>query len=154
MDDGGVVTLLSPTGEFVTTINFEDLEKVKKHYWSLRKDGYVRGFIDKDTHVSLHRFISEVSNKKLDGTEIDHIDRNKSNNQRSNLRIANRSINSLNRGLSKRSFSGLKGVNYEKDRDKWRTVFQGRLLGRFNTKIGAYARRLYEEEKYWRVNPL
>lgn len=49
-----------------------------------------------------HRIIFEMHNGFLPDI-IDHIDQNKLNNSIDNLRVANRSLNMLNRGYSKKS---------------------------------------------------
>lgn len=49
------------------------------------------------------------------GETIDHIDRNYHNNLRSNLRSATLQEQNWNRGVSKRSVTGFKGVCYEKN---------------------------------------
>lgn len=46
--------------------------------------------------------------------EIDHINRNKLDNRKSNLRICNRSINMQNRGVNKNNTSGYKGIYINK----------------------------------------
>ena len=48
-------------------------------------------------------------------TEIDHIDRNRSNNRLENLRWADRSINMLNSGLRKDNKLGEKNIYRERD---------------------------------------
>ena len=51
--------------------------------------------------------------------EIDHIDGNKLNNRIDNLREATRAQNIFNRGLMKTNTSGVKGVSWSKERNKW-----------------------------------
>ena len=55
----------------------------------------------------------------LGGQEIDHIDGNPSNNQKSNLRFATSSQNKINRGPKKNNKSGYKGVSWHKQRKRW-----------------------------------
>ena len=52
--------------------------------------------------------------------ELDHIDRNPLNNNIDNLRWVQRSINQKNKSISKNNTSGNKGVDYDKERNKWR----------------------------------
>lgn len=67
--------------------------------------------------------------------EIDHIDGNPSNNMIQNLREATRSEQCSNTKLRKDNLSGLKGISWDKNRNKWlvrvncnkKTVYQGRF---------------------------
>ena len=83
-------------------IDKEDYNKIKKLSWYEQKNGYV---CHKDTRkkiILLHRFIMNCPKNKI----VDHINHNKKDNRKQNLRITNYSINSLNRkkipnGISK-----------------------------------------------------
>ena len=62
--------------------------------------------------VYLHRYLHELENIIIpDGMTIDHVDRNRANNQLSNLKIASPSENNCNRGLSKYSKTGILGLS-------------------------------------------
>lgn len=51
--------------------------------------------------------------------EIDHEDGGKLNYRISNLRLASRSQNTMNRGAQSNSKSGIKGVCWDKEKGKW-----------------------------------
>ena len=74
---------------------------------------------------------------------IDHIDGNPHNNRFDNLRLATSHQNQCNQKRRSDNTSGLKGVSWCKDRNKWQAglSFKGKriALGRFNTKEEAYA---------------
>lgn len=53
------------------------------------------------------------------GMVIDHIDNNPWNNSLSNLRLATRSQNNMNRSMDSRNKSGFKGVSWSKECNKW-----------------------------------
>ena len=86
---------------------------------------------------------------------IDHIDGNPHNNAFLNLRLATHRQNQCNQKTRRDNTSGLKGVSWSEERQKWQTGIQvnGKriALGRFNTKEEAYAayceaaRRLHGE---------
>jgi hypothetical protein len=69
------------------------------------------------------------------GTETDHINRDKLDNRRCNLRAVTRSRNHLNRSLSARNKTGAKGVFLDRQRGLWRATIRidGKSieLGRF-----------------------
>ncbi len=53
------------------------------------------------------------------GFDVDHIDRDRSNNRIENLRVATRAQNCRNRRMSRSNTSGFKGVHWDKDLNKW-----------------------------------
>lgn len=73
----------------------------------------------------LHREVMEkVIGRRLEKGELpDHINGNKLDNRRSNLRLATRSENEANKPYS-RGRSKYKGVSWRKDRDRWRATIQ------------------------------
>ena len=80
-----------------------------------------------------------------DGDEtkaIDHIDRDKTNNNLLNLRFCTPAQNQYNTGLRKNNTSGCKGIDWKKRQQKWlaRITLNGerKSLGYFNTKEEAY----------------
>lgn len=66
----------------------------------------------------MHRLIYLMHHNTLP-KYIDHIDGNPLNNRIENLREATLSQNAWNMGLSKRNKSGVKGVLWDKSREKW-----------------------------------
>ena len=60
-------------------IDIDDLERVKKYYWSIDAYGYVNTFKN-NTKIKMHRFIMNC--KKDDEMVIDHINHNKSDNRK------------------------------------------------------------------------
>ena len=63
----------------------------------------------------MHRYIA----KTPDGLETDHINGDKLDNRRANLRICTGSQNRRNTGASRVNTSGFKGVNWHKQHCKW-----------------------------------
>ena len=52
--------------------------------------------------------------------DIDHINRNRSDNRFENLRHVSRSANAFNGKLNKLNSSGLKGISFDKSADRWK----------------------------------
>ncbi len=70
--------------------------------------------------VPLHQLITLLRGINIpDGMVIDHIDGNKSNNERSNLRVTTQAINARNAKLSKHSTTGHNGVTFNKSTGKY-----------------------------------
>lgn len=89
--DGYVVGYTNKTNkEFF--IDEEDLEKVKMFCWYEQSNGYITNKNGKKA-VLLHRYIMNAN----DGDLVDHINHNKKDNRKINLRITNRHINGLNK---------------------------------------------------------
>ncbi len=78
-------------------VDDSDYDYLSQWRWFMDKDGYAVRFIEdasgKTVAVLMHRVILEAKKGELG----DHIDRNRKNNQRSNLRITDFRGNSLNR---------------------------------------------------------
>lgn len=88
--------------------------------------------------IPMHRVIMGVDDPKV---EVDHIDGNGLNNQRSNLRLCSRFENCMNRKKRKCTSSKYKGVAWRKDSAIWRAYirFDGKLynLGQYDSEVDA-----------------
>lgn len=98
----------------------------------------------KQKHNLLHRAIMGWS---LTGLEIDHIDGNGLNNQRSNLRFVTKTANQRNR-IEQRQ-GGLRGVR-QNSSGNWQAYihYLGKFtgLGSYKSQEDAYAGRLFAEK--------
>ena len=76
------------------------------------------------------------------GMQVDHKDCDGLNNTKSNLRIATHQQNNFNRRLTSKNKSGLKGVYWSKEKNKWRVqigVYGKNVnIGYFETKEAAH----------------
>jgi hypothetical protein len=97
-----------------------------------------------------HRIIFMLEGIDPEGSHVDHIDGNPSNNRRDNLRLVSNQENQKNKQLPKNNKSGVMGVY--KVGDKWLASIRidGRTIhiGSYNTKEDASDARKQEEEKY------
>lgn len=92
----------------------------------------------------LHRLVYELrSGILIDGFDIDHINRDMSDNRFDNLRICSTQQNSSNRVKSTRfgCTSKYKGVGYRKDTHMWRARiicnYRDIYIGEFDTEVEA-----------------
>ena len=83
---------------------------------------------------------------------IDHINGSKGDNRIENLRQATRSQNLANQKINSVNTSGLKGVSWRKDRNKWHTQIRvsGKLkhLGYYIDKHEAHVAYCKAADKY------
>ena len=87
----------------------------------------------------MHRFVFGLneSNKNI----IDHINGNKLDNRRSNLRVVTRSENLMNAKTRSNNTSGYKGVSFNRDCNRWQAhirTSKSIYLGLFDTKEDAH----------------
>lgn len=124
-----------------------DYSKIKgQRLWMIRS-GYVVTYVHKKGNVYLHRLITGASK----GKNVDHINHNKLDNRRSNLRICTDEQNQANRIKNMDNTSGYKGVT--KNRRMWvaRISIKGKLkhLGIFKEKIQAAKAYDYKAKELW-----
>ncbi len=101
-------------------VDNDDFEKFNQYSWYLSTTGYaIRGKWNKikkqNDIIHLHKKIL-ITPKNM---EVDHINGNRIDNRKNNLRICTHKQNIANQKLQKRSKSGYKGVSYYKNYDKW-----------------------------------
>lgn len=128
-----------------------DYDRINQWSWRLDRGGYaVRTTRRLDPslgrsrtfHHSMHR---EVLGARADDPPVDHINGNRLDCRRENLRFITAQGNSENRRPNRRSRSGVRGVSWNSRRQKWQVSvgLHGRLhyLGLFATveEAGAVA---------------
>ncbi len=110
--------------------------------------GYPAVRVDGKTE-RLHRLIMEPPA----GKGVDHINRNKLDVRRANLRICDQADNCLNVPAHKDSASGVRGVWFDRDRGQWTAQISHRKkrvhIGRFASKAAASAARKAKERELW-----
>lgn len=125
-------------------VDDEDYERIMQYKWRLHSNGYVCASECRalgHTTILMHRLVLRAS-----GGEIDHIDHDKFNNQKSNLRFCTHSQNHANM-MGFRS-TGFKGVSWSKTHGLWQSqiTVQGK-----NHHLGFFgapeeAARVYDEK--------
>ena len=118
---------------------------VGRPLWS----GYLVVGIDGKEHF-LHKLVFLYEDGYTPENECDHIDRNKKNNKRNNLREVSRQCNMRNIGNRVDNKSGIKGVGWGKRNRKWRATMKimgsTKNLGRYSCFVDAVAARLAGEQ--------
>ena len=124
----------------------EDFELVKNFCWHINNRGYVAA-LDRSTGkaASLHRLIMRPQK----GEVVDHINRNKLDNRKSNLRVCNNADNLKNTSINKNNVSGFTGVFWCTRRSKWESRIKINRksihLGYFTSKAEAIKARVKAE---------
>jgi hypothetical protein len=134
-----VAYIISTRGrEFI--IDSEDLDRVLQFWWGIYwPEGYNDWHIMRRSpnHIYLWRFLLEPP----DNMEIDHINHDRLDNRKQNLRLATKSQNHMNRRKRNGTTSEYKGVYWSKHVKKWRaygSLNQIRTyLGYFNSELDA-----------------
>lgn len=114
----------------VAIIDSNDFEKLSQFKWYFH-EGYARTDIsNKRLKIYMHRMIIG------DGEYItDHINSNRLDNRKSNLRKCTFSQNSVNKfKVNRKTTSKYKGVYFASDRNKWRVQVGRNKIGSFNTE--------------------
>jgi hypothetical protein len=121
----------------VALVDDEDFEWLSQWKWQCTRDGYAASnrITGDGKKTYMHRMIMSSN----PGEIVDHADRNRLNNQRSNLRIGTFSTNSANGKVFRNSTSGYRGVNVAKNRWKGALTVNGQShhLGYFDDKDDA-----------------
>jgi hypothetical protein len=131
-------------GGSVALVDEEDYEELTQWKWGVHTQGYAcRKFRSQEPgkkwgRVFMHRLILDAQ----PGEEVDHINRNKLDNRRANLRIVPHYVNTHNR-------SSGSGVHKPKGRNRWKAIIyinnQRHWLGSFATE--AEAQEAYDRAK-------
>lgn len=125
-------------------IDLDDFGKVKDYKWCQDSQGYMstysKGF-GHNRRVKIHHMI--MNHKQGRDIEVDHLDGDKLNNRKSNLRFCTQKQNSRNSIMSKNNTSGYKGVVFCKDRTErhWKAQiyvnYRNMHMGYFDSRIEA-----------------
>lgn len=102
----------------ITLVDNDDFKKLKKYNWKMSNEGYVYRYEYnrmQKKYINLARLIMNAPKRKV----VDHINNNKLDNRKCNLRICTQLENSRNRGKNKNNTSGFKGVFRSLSGKKW-----------------------------------
>ena len=123
-------------------VDDEDFEYLSQFKWWSDGHGYAIRKV-KNKVITMHSVLLSPPR----GKEIDHINRNRSDNRKNNLRVVTRQQNLFNSNKHSDNISGFKGINrHNLGKGYWRAkIFvagKHKHLGLFNTK--EEAARIYD----------
>ncbi len=126
-------------------VDDEDYAAASAYTWHLSSSGYAVTSFSKHTgkrDIKLHRLIA---GDPPDGFCVDHIDGDRLNNQRANLRWVTAAENARNRAAQRNASSRFKGVNWNKAAQCWEANIR---YGNTRIRLGRFASELDAARAY------
>jgi hypothetical protein len=137
--DTAQIQLRAPGGGVAfALVDAGDLPMLQGFHWTLTKEGYAHQN-SKRAAYRMHRMIMGMANN--DGRQVDHINRNRLDNRRANLREVTNAQNRQNLPAMPGSTSRFRGVSWDRATKTW--IAQCRKddriywLGRFTSEVQA-----------------
>lgn len=113
-------------------VDDDDYDRLSNHSWCMDVGGGYPMTRTGKKNYRMHRMVMSTPR----GMYIDHINRDKLDNRKSNLRVVTNSQNMLNTGMYSNNTSGHKGVTYSSRDKRWiaqvKINYKNIILGRFN----------------------
>lgn len=138
-------------GRGVAIVDDEDFPRLFGYMWYLSTSGYANAFKGTrkiNERIAMHRLIVQA----VPGEYVDHINGNKLDNRKANLRKCDQSGNLANTSMPRTNTTGFKGVSWDKARGKFVAQIKVRgkhiHLGRFADKTAA-ARAYDRAARQW-----
>jgi hypothetical protein len=130
---------LVPVDNTFAEVSDEDYELLSKFRWRLNPNGYA--FMT----FPMHRMVLQPPLDKV----VDHIDHNRLNNQRNNLRPATPAQNSHSQRRNRNAKYRYRGVKPQIESSTWRCEIRGNHIGSFPTEhLAALAYDLWAVDIY------
>lgn len=104
-------------------IDLDDYEKIKNMCWRETKNHYI-AYFPKGKVIFLHRYIMNAPTNKI----VDHINHNRADNRKGNLRIATYKQNALNRTKTPKGI-----VEHKVGNHKYYTIYLNGYRGNYKT---------------------
>lgn len=126
-------------GEFVINFDDENEQLYSNHNWRIFKCGNVVYVVANDLKkkgglLYFHRIVVNATKGQI----VDHINGDGCDNRKENLRICTNQQNVFNgRKCNKETSSQYKGVNWDKEKKRWRATIRSKIVGRFKTEVEA-----------------
>jgi hypothetical protein len=131
-------------GKFIALVDDGDFEWLNQWRWSFIGNGYAYRKVNQK-NIRMHKVIMECPKNLF----IDHINGNRLDNRRENLRIATFQQNSQNVTKRANTTSIYKGVTWEKFTNAWACRLRNKTIGRFKEeRHAALAYDIWASEFY------
>lgn len=144
--DHVVMSVPSSSGPVETLISHGDLPLAYEGAWTVNDKGYIA-----NGTRTLHAAVTGTAHSIARGYHVDHINRNKLDNRRENLRVVVIATNARNHNLARHNTSGVTGVRWTGER--WLAYIHrngnNQYLGRFHSFDEAVTARKRAERLYW-----
>lgn len=134
-------TIELSAGRGAALVSDEDFGALSQFRWHLHSAGYAYRAVKnagKQTNFLMHREVAQPD----PGFVVDHINGNRLDNRRENLRVCTYAENARNNGAIKKS-SALRGVSWHAKAGKWRATIKlngkSKHVGYFATEAEAAA---------------
>lgn len=122
----------------VTKVDIEDVDRLLVYKRNIFKNssGYACLYFN-DTQLFVHRIIMNLPDRYDEETKliVDHINGDKTDNRKSNLRVIEKQLNPMNCKTYKNNSSGRKGVHWNKKLQKWTASIQSNKI---NLHLGVF----------------
>jgi hypothetical protein len=132
-------------------VDLADLELLRKYKWYLNR---INNFVYADTgsnSLYMHRLLMDVVHIK--NIYVDHINHNRLDNRRKNIRVCSNMENSRNQIKQSGRSSNIIGVSWNKGKNKWHSYiwvnYKRINLGKYKVIEEAIIVRLQAELKYF-----
>lgn len=135
----------------VALVDDDDFERLIVSKWCVSAQGYAI------RHLRKFQFGSTMMHREILGApkdmDVDHVNLNKLDNRRVNLRLCKMSQNIANSGKRKNNTSGYKGVSWSKQNKKWYACIKVNRktidLGRYDNILDAVEAHDVAAKKYF-----
>lgn len=122
-------------------VDADDYELVNQYTWHASGGGYAAAYVGGGRKSRVMAFMHRLIAETPDGMVTDHIDGDRLNNRRSNLRICNQSDNCANTKRRAGGHSAFKGVTWfttkRHKKGYWKAAISGKHIGYFDTEEAA-----------------
>lgn len=124
------------TGILTWRVSTNNRVKVGAAVIGMNRAGYIRVCIDRKYYL-VHRVVFAMIHSRWPVDQIDHINGVRADNRPENIREATSYQNNQNVGIRKSNTSGMKGVSWNNERQKWQAHIclrgKNKYLGLFST---------------------